>query len=86
MTTVDLIQRLAEGETLKCAMRGCTVLGMYYLRRVNARGRVVAGTYCDYHDRQAGTLNMRRWAREIDGHLTVLADEQGEYEAVLILG
>ena len=55
---VALVGRLADGGNVNCAWRGCHELGLYYLRRVNTRGKAKAGLYCGEHEEQEGDKNL----------------------------
>lgn len=61
----DLVVRLIDGDDLECSWRGCGGMGEYYLRRVTARGRAVAGMYCDGHERQEGDRNLAKHSRRL---------------------
>lgn len=43
-----------------CVIRGCSVIGEYFMRRVKRDGTFQEGLMCDEHDQRYGEENLRR--------------------------
>lgn len=64
---ISLVGRLADGDSIECAWRGCHDIGLHYLRRVSTRGKSTTGLYCDEHERQEGDKNLAQAAKHSRG-------------------
>lgn len=67
-----------------CVLRGCLRDGEYYLKRMTKTGRFQNGLYCDEHERRFGGENLKVCAREVNGRVGMMADEEGQFDAVLV--